>query len=243
MCPKGDDPNTGSQVDKQIRVAVGASSGTLGGAVTLTFDGQRATFPANGNDVDSDCTSAVLGPLDNVDSTATCTVASVGEDGSAEYNITLRFPILPIQNNLHSHDGNPDSTHFGCDTTSVTGGSGVTCNITDLTSSEIKEYSYCSLHGACDFSTGLCACFDGWHGPDCSNDTTIIVRAGPLLCTSTPLTLGPAAPPSRPVPLRRRYPTTARRCTCTRKARRTRAPCCDWRATRRPPRTSTSSRG
>ena len=29
-----------------------------------------------------------------------------------------------------------------------------------------KENALCSLHGECNFETGLCKCFDGWRSSD-----------------------------------------------------------------------------
>lgn len=43
-------------------------------------------------------------------------------------------------------------------------GNDVFCNITDIKNTNIREYTYCSGRGTCDFSSGTCYCFDGYTG-------------------------------------------------------------------------------
>jgi hypothetical protein len=51
--------------------------------------------------------------------------------GAASYVVTLKkFPVLPYENNIFFHEGNPSISDFYCNT-AFTNGTGVSCNVTD----------------------------------------------------------------------------------------------------------------
>lgn len=89
------------------------------------MDAEESNFEA------SDCDSAWEG-LDNVESVE-CSKTLPGSGPGAIYSITFTaFPALPSQNNVFSHDGNPDLSSFTCDTSSVTASVGTpTCLFED----------------------------------------------------------------------------------------------------------------
>jgi len=51
----------------------------------------------------------------------------------------------------------------------VNGGATKECVLKDLVSTDVKEYEFCSRRGTCDFTSGLCYCFSGYSGMDCSS--------------------------------------------------------------------------
>lgn len=48
------------------------------------------------------------------------------------------FPIVPAENNIFFHTGNPDISAFTCDVSAVTPTDLVDCEITDVTNDNIK---------------------------------------------------------------------------------------------------------
>jgi hypothetical protein len=117
---------------RSIILETGASSGTLGGYFKFSFNGQAFSFPANAAYwQDADCELSVES-LPNVH-TATCAVTSSGRHGATSYLISfLTFPTYPYENNMYTNDGNPSIDDFACDSTGVTGASGVTCVLSDV---------------------------------------------------------------------------------------------------------------
>eukprot|EP01034_Spumella_vulgaris_P026572 gene26572-33173_t len=167
MCPKGDDPMTINQNYRQVFINVQTgSSHELSGKMGLAFMGQTVfidlTYPSS-----SACTSAISfhGAFGHV----TCSISILN---GFQYSMTLAFyswPVMPRENNMYSHNGNPSRYDFYCDMSSAS--PLAFCEFTDIQASNIREYTYCSNRGNCDFSSGLCACQDGYGGPACSNAT------------------------------------------------------------------------
>lgn len=164
MCPKNDDPVTFAQTYRALRIKVGDSTGgAMSGDFRLSFMGFSTTISASGIS-GRKCRAAVerLKSVDEVRCNVTDTVEGMN------LNVTFRkFPLFPVDNNLHSHNGNPPIDMFHCDTSGVTG-SQVYCNITDIVAENIREYDFCSGRGICDFTQGICTCSDGFTGIDCS---------------------------------------------------------------------------
>lgn len=165
MCPKADDPMTMGQDYRSISVKISSTS-TISGNARVTFNGYVTTFSSSSPT--SECKDA-FESLQNVER-ASCSVNWLSST-SVQYNVTLEeFPMFPVENNIHSHTGNPSIDSFTCDISDIIG-TDVTCRITDLVSSNIREYVYCAARGSCDFKTGDCACFDGFTGEACTTST------------------------------------------------------------------------
>lgn len=132
MCPKGDDPLTKTEEFRTISITTSSTAGTLDGFFSLHFDDHYFHFPGHGDNwTKYDCRDG-FESLDNVD-VASCSMSAVGPDGSVTVTVELReFPLRPVENNIYFHEGNPDITHFSCDSTYVTGAAGVTCIVSDV---------------------------------------------------------------------------------------------------------------
>lgn len=86
---------------------------------------------------------------------------------------------MPMENNLFAHTGNPTIDSFTCDISRISG-TDVYCNITDLKNTNIREYTYCSGRGTCDFTSGTCYCFDGYTGLACAESSHYTSAANSL---------------------------------------------------------------
>jgi hypothetical protein len=136
--------------------------------VRVTFNGYTTSFDAApGTTGSSECTTAFTA-LKNV-LVASCTKGTTAS-GGAPYTITFTsWPEYPLENNLHSHSGNPALSSFTCDISSVTG-TAPACAITsgNTATDDITEYEFCSGRGICSFGTGLCMCKSGYTGAACN---------------------------------------------------------------------------
>lgn len=176
MCPKGDDYKTTGQTYREIEIDIQPddSSDTLSGTITLHFGKYSVTFDGNQDSVD--CDADVIDQLDNINA-ATCATAA-GSGGGATYTITLEaYPTLPKQNNLFYHDGDVTDSDFFCDTSRLEtdGANPGTCVVTNNNpNDDVYEYAYCGNSGICDFSDGVCSCFDGFTGVACESLLEVI---------------------------------------------------------------------
>lgn len=135
MCPKGDDPLTIDQNNRQFRINVHASSylsGTLGiqfmaGTVVLSL-----SSPSSAECIDAFENSQLFQYV-NCKFTKILSV-------HYQYDVTIySWPTYPQENNLHSHDGNPAITEFYCDISSTDGG--VYCLFEDIVKDNVRGKS------------------------------------------------------------------------------------------------------
>lgn len=164
-CPKGDDPETSNQGQREIIIRTGAKGGQLEGHFDFSFMGQSVGFDAIASEI------SLTNSLQALSTVETVSVTRTDHDthGGAEFRISfIRWPSgRPVDNNLYSHDGNPPLSFFKCSTTSITGAVGPFCEIenTGVTDSlQLKEYVSCSNHGDCNPISGDCKCHRGWRG-------------------------------------------------------------------------------
>lgn len=148
ICPKADDPLTKNQGFREIRLTTSAVSGEMSGVVGFFFHGEQTFFDANGTRFDGKaCTKAVT-RLPNV-AEATCVRENVTETNAASYVITFySWPLIPHQNNLYEHDGNPPLSAFSCDISQVEGAVGAECLMSDVTSKNVRGIDGMRVLGA-----------------------------------------------------------------------------------------------
>jgi|LauGreStaDraftv2_3_1035109.scaffolds.fasta_scaffold46044_2 hypothetical protein len=135
MCPKGDDPITINQNNRQILLTVSGPTSQLQftGLLGIVFFGEISVLDIN-NPSSTDCilklqSSSYFGTVD-------CTYTYVSTN-QIQYLITfLTWPLNTKENNLHYHDGNPPISEFFCDTSLAN--TGVQCKFTDLVNSNVK---------------------------------------------------------------------------------------------------------
>mmetsp|Transcript_25057 Transcript_25057/g.34416 ORF Transcript_25057/g.34416 Transcript_25057/m.34416 type:complete len:940 (-) Transcript_25057:67-2886(-) len=169
MCPKGDDPLTTNQNYASILLSVEVKeiTGKLGieyqGKViyiSLTHPGDCGTLLSNN------------GHFGIVGCSFAQTIVEYSSYVATVLEFTLTFynwPTFPKENNLYSSNGKPSIYDFFCDITYTN--EFTICKFTEIESSNIREYAFCSNRGSCDFNTGDCTCVDGFGGPACSNIT------------------------------------------------------------------------
>ena len=154
-CPKGDNPDTYSDVDEIQLLQCTASSGSF----TLTFRQQTTLAIAVGASA-ADVKSA-LGALSSVSSSVQVSLSS----GSVVCTASSP-PVISV-----TFTGTPGALPpLTSDTSQLGGGSGsvtVTTSgsslggVTSVTGT--KENAVCSNHGTCDTSTGICTCDSQWY--------------------------------------------------------------------------------
>jgi hypothetical protein len=135
MCPKGDDPITVNQNNRQILLTVKGPQSQIqfSGILGIVFFGEISVFDVN-TPSSTDCilklqTNKFFGTVD-------CTYTYISSN-QIQYLITfLTWPVNTKENNLHYHNGNPSISDFFCDTSLAS--TGVTCKFTDLVSSNVK---------------------------------------------------------------------------------------------------------
>lgn len=107
------------------------SSNTFTGYTKFSFEEQSLSIPHSGW-TNTKCAEAfeALPNLHNVE----CSVEySTDLYGGFTLLVELaEFPMLPYQNNVYAHDGNPPLSSFQCDTSEVVSTDSVLCTITDV---------------------------------------------------------------------------------------------------------------
>ncbi len=139
MCPKGDDPLTTGQLSRTINVAFASTDDTsnLAGVVRMSFLGYTATFNATPTALTETYLETIFEAMESL-SDVTVTMNS-NTASSGNFNLAIEaFPRTPVQNTFHVHDGSPSKNLFTCDASGVTGGTSVTCTITDVIISGVK---------------------------------------------------------------------------------------------------------
>ena len=145
MCPKGDDPLTENQNYRQIKMSViGSMSGTVG----FEFLGKTAILSLTSPSSASCQTALEATALYN---SVGCTVALTSPTHYDFYITFYSWPTVPVENNIHTHDGNPPLQMFHCDTSQAS--SGVSCTFTDVENSNIR--GKCSSHEFFSYSESL----------------------------------------------------------------------------------------
>ena len=188
MCPKGDDPLTPFTDYRTIEITTSSTAGLIAGFIKFRFEGEQISIDANANNFDATACKNALESLRNID-TVVCSRGTVDSNQGATWTLQLTvFPQFPHESNLYGHEGNPPISSFSCDTSGVYKGgevelSGLSCSLTNVEVNTLKEYSYCSNRGKCDFNTGDCLCYGGFTGAACD---TYVLGSG-TTTTATPL--------------------------------------------------------
>ena len=120
--------------------------------------------------------------------TATCT-QSTPDTNTKGCVYTIEFtewPVLPMQNNIHHHEGNPPLSDFACSSASATASSGtLSCALADVRATNVYEYLPCSRRGQCAIANGECTCAPGFKGKACE----LIGSPATTTCDSPDLTI------------------------------------------------------
>ncbi len=134
MCPKGDDPLTLNQNNRQLSLTVRTNSPyELIGKLGITFMGETVfislTYPTA-----TECTNSLAfhGKFGNL----ICTYEIVNPFW---FTFTLTFyswPTYPRENNLYAHDGNPSRYDFYCDSSFA--GPLTFCEFNDIQATNIR---------------------------------------------------------------------------------------------------------
>lgn len=131
MCPRGDDPITQNQDNKKIILIVTTDSDFFG-SLGIQFQGETSYLdlpsPSTPN-----CTRILETNLKFLE------VECVFEELNPfmySFSITfIKFPVYPVQNNIHTHDINLNIEDFSCDTTKT--GADTKCYFQDIISTNL----------------------------------------------------------------------------------------------------------
>lgn len=148
MCPKTDDPVSINQSPRAVELTIEShNGGALSGDVVVFFNGYYAAFGADASSMSARKCEKAWESLENVED-VTCKMSTTA--AGAKYNVSFEsWPVVPRENNLFSHTGNPPIESFTCDISavSVAGGGAMTCNMTDVVSTHVPEYAFCGNRG------------------------------------------------------------------------------------------------
>lgn len=114
MCPKGDDRLTPHTGHRTITITINSQSrlNRLSGEFHFQFNGESFLFPTLRTSFSAAKCKAAFEALRNVKE-VTCSVT--GTDYESVYTVSfLKFPVLPYENNIFAHDGNPPLSAFSC---------------------------------------------------------------------------------------------------------------------------------
>ena len=149
MCPKGDDPLSVGQGDRQIRVHLASDGTSVSGKLKINFLGHLIYFDLDDPLVGTDgyCQQQFQ-ESENIEGVLCSASVGIGTDNSwltsgsyLKYDVTFTsWPSYPKENNFFSHTGNPALESFTCDISDVTvvSGSNKECKFTDIVSSGLK---------------------------------------------------------------------------------------------------------
>ena len=173
-CPRGDDPLTkNSQIFRTIGMRIWSPLAMRGdevvaGAVGFRFDSSIVEMPASSAELNSAICSRLFSSLSGVQR-ASCRRLEADVFGNGNYEIKfLQWSAQPVDSET-PHYGNPPMTTFSCDV-SKAAPQNVRCDLWDIVAENVKEHVSCANHGSCNYSTGVCACDNGWYGSVCSEN-------------------------------------------------------------------------
>lgn len=145
MCPKGDDPLTPYTDYRTILITVDQRfAAPTSGSYKFTFNGQSVALPT-APWTDQQC-QKTFSELSNVEDVV-CGVNRRGRfNGYTILLQFLRFPSIPVENNIFVNDGNPPLYAFHCSSTGISTVGQATCTISDIDVSSLPgEYMILAL--------------------------------------------------------------------------------------------------
>lgn len=147
-CPKGDDPVSIGQSNRQIVFRLATDAAEISGLLYINFLGHTINIDLNSTYVDADSyCETQFEEAENIESVSCAASSGFDSDNSwttngafLEYNVTFNsWPSFPVENNFFSHNGNPLLSDFTCDISEVTlsGGSNRECALVDVVNSGV----------------------------------------------------------------------------------------------------------
>jgi hypothetical protein len=118
------------------------------GNYKFSFNGQSISLPTT-RWSNTECEIA-LSAFTNLAGTS-CEVTRNGRYGGYTLYLQLAFPVVPAENNVYSHEGDPGLYSFSCDTSSVVTAGVATCTVLDSAAT-----NYPGFYKTVFFPTTLC---------------------------------------------------------------------------------------
>jgi len=136
MCPKGDDPLTPFSNYRTIVIALSATS-KIGGTIQFWINGQAVQFPAYYSSWSEKACETLFSQMPNVAEVKCTRQKTVDSYGNVQWTIAFtKFPMVPYENSVWTHNGSLPSSQMYCRTTWMTG-TNAACKITDVTVSAL----------------------------------------------------------------------------------------------------------
>lgn len=174
MCPKGDDPLTlGSNNEIQELALTGTAAGSFTLTYTDQFNGLWTTRPIKlkASPSDEDKARTVTDIQEALNGLPNEVIQGLKVEKVAANSYALKFSGAFNSGDQHLLKCNV----AGCETNgcqpNYAGWAG-TCAITTPTPGT-TEKAVCSNRGNCDATTGQCACFSGYYGEACEQQTAL----------------------------------------------------------------------
>lgn len=141
LCPKGDDQLTPSTGYRTITITLHTQQKwtKISGNFLFQFNGESFLFPGGANAFNAIACKNAFENLHNI-AEVDCSLSGI-DDYRVTYTVKLKkFPVIPYETNIFTHNGNPTLSSFSCNTdliNKVNPTDHLTCSINEINTEKI----------------------------------------------------------------------------------------------------------
>ena len=141
LCPKGDDQLTPSTGYRTITITLHTEQKwtKISGNFLFQFNGESFLFPGGATAFNAIACKNAFENLHNI-AEVDCSLSGI-DDYRVTYTVKLKkFPVIPYETNIFTHNGNPSLSSFSCNTdliNKVNPTDHLTCSINEINTEKI----------------------------------------------------------------------------------------------------------